>query len=674
MDMENRTTAWKEWQIEKQIGKGSYGTVYKAVRKEYGVVNYSAIKVINIPFWEAEVDELKTEGYSIQDTQNYYRVMVEDFIKEIQYMENFKGYPNIVSVEDYKVIEKENEVGFTIYIRMELLTPLTELLGERKLTQEDVVKIGCDICSALEQCRKQNIIHRDIKPENIFVNEFGFFKLGDFGVARSLDYATCGLSQKGTYNYMAPEIITGSDYDERADIYSLGLVLFRLLNNNRLPFMNPDKQLLTPSEKANAIERRLKGEKLEKPKNASDELSKVILKACEYLPEKRYNSAEEMKQDLIRVLENKPENKSEKKPENEIIENEQPRTVIIENNDTKIVFVDNNQNADETKHEEYEDHDKADEIRRRRFWDNMGWAIMIILVLVVAVAVGAFGTWIRKEIKNSKIFEADNNKVLMQEPTQAKDYTSSTTKPNVTRSSNERNLLSAKQCAMANDYYEAAQYVAKVISDKEWLESNFETKIVTNPDFEGFEDDVLGKKIVIYYNEEFGLHEYHVYDENIIDYYEFKFFSEEDPDKSVSFSLTPDGEYIKSEHRYVEELYATGMNIARDNFNTCKKLLLERKREEAGQYLVNAMKDRDWVESTFQIEEIRDPEAYRGCEKTVLYWKLNCGYFSAAVSEMYVNDTADFDYYIVRVAYDEKIDDIEWFRYSPDGTYLGIDD
>ena len=87
-----------------------------------------------------------------------------------------------------------------------------------------------------KSAKKRNIIHRDIKPENIFVNDFGDFKLGDFGIARKMENVTGGLSQKGTFNYMAPEVAGNGRYDSRADIYSLGIVLYRLLNQEPAAF------------------------------------------------------------------------------------------------------------------------------------------------------------------------------------------------------------------------------------------------------------------------------------------------------------------------------------------------------------------------------------------------------------------------------------------------------
>lgn len=300
-DMINLSGVWPEWQIEKELGRGSFGVVYKAVRLDHNIRSYSAIKVITIPTDGTQVDSLRSEGLDMNATRTYLQGIVNDFVSEIQIMESFKGMQNIVSVEDYKVVERTDRIGWNIYIRMELLTPFNQYICDRKLSEAEVIKLGCDICTALEICQKRNIIHRDIKPENIFVNDFGDFKLGDFGIARKMENVTGGLSQKGTFNYMAPEVAGNGRYDGRADIYSLGIVLYRLLNQNRLPFLDTQKQLLSPNERRVAVERRLRGEPLPAPCEASPTMAALILSACAYDPNKRFSNPTAMKQALINV-------------------------------------------------------------------------------------------------------------------------------------------------------------------------------------------------------------------------------------------------------------------------------------------------------------------------------------------------------------------------------------
>ena len=292
---------WPEWQIEKQLGRGTYGVVYKVVRKDYNFKSYAAIKVISIPLNMSEIDSLRSEGLEMNATRTYFQQVVNNFVSEIQLMESLKGVQNIVSIEDYKVVEKTDEIGWNIYIRMELLTPLITYICDKNLTEEEVIKLGCDICTALEICGKCNIIHRDIKIENIFINDFGDFKLGDFGIARKMENLTGNLSQKGTYNYMAPEVANNQEYDARVDIYSLGIVLYFLLNRKRFPFLDVEKQLFTPDEKTNAVKRRIRGEFLPAPYDASPAMADLILRACAFDPNERFTSVKEMKQALMSV-------------------------------------------------------------------------------------------------------------------------------------------------------------------------------------------------------------------------------------------------------------------------------------------------------------------------------------------------------------------------------------
>lgn len=291
---------WPEWKIVNRIGGGTYGTVYEAVRRDYDVENRAAIKIISVPKSQAEIDTLRTEGMTPEASKTYLQGVVNDFVNEIRLMIALEGSPNIVDVKDYRVVEKKDELGWNIFIRMELLTPFHVYTCDKKLSESDVIKLGLDICTALETCAEQNIIHRDIKPGNILVHKNGDFKLGDFGIARKLENMTGGLSQKYTPKYMAPEVAISPNYDSRVDIYSLGIVLYEQLNKGCIPFQ-AEKQISTPSDIENAIRRRNTGEPLPAPRDASPAMADLILRACAYDPNMRFASATEMKQALMSV-------------------------------------------------------------------------------------------------------------------------------------------------------------------------------------------------------------------------------------------------------------------------------------------------------------------------------------------------------------------------------------
>ena len=301
MDKGVPVSVWPEWELIEKIGEGSFGKVYKAKRTERGRSFYSAIKIISIPASKGELDSVRSEMNNEQSTREYFRNLVEDCIQEIYTMEHFCGNSHVVSFEDFKVVEYLDEIGWDISIRMEYLTSFMDYCTGKELTEKEVIKLGCDLAMALIYCRKLNIIHRDVKPENIFVSRFGDFKLGDFGIAREQAHTMSNMSKKGTYSYMAPEIYKGEKYDSSIDIYSLGIVLYKLMNQNRLPFLSLDKQLITYRDKETALARRMAGEKMPVPVNASAAFSHIILKACAYEPGKRYRKPEDMLRDLEKL-------------------------------------------------------------------------------------------------------------------------------------------------------------------------------------------------------------------------------------------------------------------------------------------------------------------------------------------------------------------------------------
>lgn len=290
---------WPEWHEDCVLGEGSFGKVYRAKRVEYGRTFYSAIKVLTVPKSQQEVKFARAQGMSDTEIYNYFQSLVDDLLNEITLMDNLKGAQNIVGIEDYKIIERQGEIGWDIFIRMELLTPFDSFVSNPEFSQKDVIRLGVDICTALEVCEQNYIVHRDIKPDNIFISKFGEYKLGDFGIARKLETTQANISRKGTLNYMAPEVYKGEECCSNVDIYSLGLVLYTLLNNNRIAFLPSYPQPITYKDNEEALAKRLSGESLTYPCNANASLGAVIVKACAFRAQDRYHSATEFKNALI---------------------------------------------------------------------------------------------------------------------------------------------------------------------------------------------------------------------------------------------------------------------------------------------------------------------------------------------------------------------------------------
>ena len=281
---------WTEWRLEEQIGGHGGVAVYKAVRNDEAGLSRSAIKRIRIPNGESK----------------------KKYIEEIKCMLSLKGHPNIVPIEDYASV-RQNGSDY-IFIRMELLDPLDQYVFSRDVSEAETVRIGIEICNALEYCQKKNILHLDIKPSNIFVGSEGTYKLGDFGISRTVDELASNPPDGYTPAFMGPELYyffrklpfpadnkpvtidrIGPGYDQ----YCLGLVLYWIMNNRCSPFL--PSRLVTDEDRKNAIGRRMSGETLPPLKKASEALAAIIYKAVSFDPKDRYGSPVEMKESLEKI-------------------------------------------------------------------------------------------------------------------------------------------------------------------------------------------------------------------------------------------------------------------------------------------------------------------------------------------------------------------------------------
>ena len=299
-NFENIRLPWPEWEIVKYLGGGAYGVVYEIERNISGIQEKAALKIVSRPKDNSEIESYYDNGYDEASIISSYESEIRNYIKEYKLMKELQGQSNIVSCDDFKVVPHENGIGGDIFIRMELLTSLAQVLRKKeKLSEQEIIKLGKDISHALILCESKNIIHRDIKPANIMVSQFGDYKLGDFGVSKIMDHTTYA-TKMGTQEYQAPEVVHMEKYGHTADIYSLGITLYWLLNNRRMPFIDANGKI-TAELKDEAMDKRYRGEKLPAPKNGSDELKRIVLKACAYRPENRYASAQEMYDALDKI-------------------------------------------------------------------------------------------------------------------------------------------------------------------------------------------------------------------------------------------------------------------------------------------------------------------------------------------------------------------------------------
>lgn len=292
------------WNIKRKIGEGNFGAVFEIERKDFGTVYKAALKTITIPKNQAELESILDDGMDAASAESYLQQFVEKIVGEFVLMSKLKGNSHIVSYEDHQVIRHKDGIGWDILIRMELLTPMMSYMKTTSITKRDVIKLGIDMCRALELCQKYNIIHRDIKPENIFISDSGDFKLGDFGIAKEVEKTQSGLTKTGTQTYMAPEVYKGQPYGSSVDMYSLGVVLYRLLNHNRAPFMPQYPDVISYSDRERALIMRMGGHHFPSPSGVEEgcRLAEIAMKACSFNPIDRYSSPTQMREDLEAIM------------------------------------------------------------------------------------------------------------------------------------------------------------------------------------------------------------------------------------------------------------------------------------------------------------------------------------------------------------------------------------
>lgn len=263
------------YELIEKIGAGGMAIVYKA--RCHLLNRYVAVKILRPELVEDE---------------NF----VKRFKRESQAAASL-SHPNIVNVYD---VGQEDGI---YYIVMEYVCgkTLKDYVREKgKLDSREAIKIALQIAAALEHAHKNGIVHRDIKPQNILIGDDYTVKVADFGIARAVTSTTitlAGSNVVGSVHYFSPEQARGGYTDAKSDIYSLGIVLYEMVTGT-LPF---------EGDTAVSVAIKHIQEKVKPPGEINPGIYKslqdIIQKAIEKQPERRYQSAGQMIEDLKRALE-----------------------------------------------------------------------------------------------------------------------------------------------------------------------------------------------------------------------------------------------------------------------------------------------------------------------------------------------------------------------------------
>ena len=282
------------WCIVARIGGGGMGEVYRAERVDGQFAQEVAIKVMR--------DGFNPEGLAAR------------FKAERQILASL-DHPNLAKVLDGGIAED----GVPYFV-MELVDgePIDVFVARRQLSVDERVRLFRSVCQVVHYAHQKRVVHRDLKADNILVRHDGVVKLVDFGIAKRIEPGasepatrTATAQRAMTLVYSSPEQVRGGEITPASDIYSLGVVLYRLLTNAspyppaatdspyELTRAICDTEPVPPSAAASSepdsVRRRLRGD-----------LDAVVMMALRKDPARRYASAEAMSEDLFRHLEGLP--------------------------------------------------------------------------------------------------------------------------------------------------------------------------------------------------------------------------------------------------------------------------------------------------------------------------------------------------------------------------------
>ena len=245
------------------------------------------VKIISVPASQVQLEALLLTGaYSTQDAAlAYFRDMANDVTEEVEVLKKLSKFEGFLPYENYQIVPMEDgAVGFDVYLLSPYKRTLERFLKSKPVTHLNAVNMGLDLCASMAMCRRAGYLYVDLKPSNIFVNDKNEFCIGDLGFVRldALKYAS--LPERYRSAYTAPEIQDAmSSLNSTVDIYAIGMILYGIYNDGKLPKENELSELAPPIY-------------------ADYEMSQIILKACDPNPEQRWQDPLQLGQELVAYM------------------------------------------------------------------------------------------------------------------------------------------------------------------------------------------------------------------------------------------------------------------------------------------------------------------------------------------------------------------------------------
>ena len=247
------------------------------------------VKVIAVPASQVQLDALLVTG-AYKDPAaalDYFRQQADRISEEAGLLRQLSRLDGFLPYEGCQVTPmRKNRLGYHIYLLSSYKFSLEKFIRRHPITHLEAVNMGLDICSALSMCRQAGYIYADLKPTNVFVGEDKVFRISDLGFAALDSLRFTSLPEKYISPYSAPEVRDAMcTLNDTVDTYALGMILYRIFNNGKLPEMPRDTMQALPA-----------------PAHGDEEITQIILKACAPKPEDRWHDPADMGRALVAYM------------------------------------------------------------------------------------------------------------------------------------------------------------------------------------------------------------------------------------------------------------------------------------------------------------------------------------------------------------------------------------
>lgn len=259
----------KSWKIISRLPDDNGNEIYKVSKKDFdGTLISGLLRYVVI----------KNDEYNIENT---------DFINdEASFLKTISQSGDCFNYLDIYVNNNPAKKKIEFFIITEDLKSLSEIMKSKDFDENKVLDFGIQMSAILERLESKNIFHGNINPDDIFVTFDGKYKLGGFS-----DFE----SKIDDMSFIAPEIFKKENADFTTDIYSLGLIMYSMSNNGKIPFENDEVS------KDDAVKMRFDGKAVTAPKNGSEKLKSVIVIACQPNNDNRWKNAGNIKNALTSI-------------------------------------------------------------------------------------------------------------------------------------------------------------------------------------------------------------------------------------------------------------------------------------------------------------------------------------------------------------------------------------